>query len=143
MTGTIVLDGAGGAKEYVGGYDDWLRQDREEAAARVGVKTTTRKTPETSASARLLSQPLKTGLRRLSYKEQRALEAHRQELAGLPLRIEALETERDRLSAAMGDPAFYRRDGAGIARTVSRLKELEEELAQAYRRWEEIDTLEG
>jgi ATP-binding cassette subfamily F protein uup len=137
VTSTIVLDGAGGVKEYVGGYDDWLRQSQEEAAGQVEVKAL--KAPVAVPSA---PSPVAVGPRRLSYKEQRALEAQKQELAGLPGRIEALELEQHRLSAAMADPAFYQRDSAEIARTVSRLKELEEELAQAYQRWEELESLE-
>jgi ATP-binding cassette subfamily F protein uup len=136
VTSTIVLDGAGGAKEYVGGYDDWLRQSQDEAAAQVEVKA--RKAPASAASA---PPAVDTGRRRLrlTYKDQRAREAQRQELAGLPERIEGLETEQHRLSAAMAGPAFYQRDSAEIAHMVSRLKELEEELAQAYRRWEELE----
>ena len=136
VTSTIVLDGAGGAKEYVGGYDDWLRMSQEESEARPEVKAR-----KTLASA--LPAPVESGPRRLSYKDQRALEAQRQELAGLPGRIEAMEAEQGRLGAAMADPAFYQRDSAEITRTVGRLKELDEELAQAYQRWEELEHLEG
>jgi ATP-binding cassette subfamily F protein uup len=138
VTSTIVLDGSGGAKEYVGGYDDWLRQSQEETAAQMDMKARKTSVPTPAAS-----QPVKAHSQRMSYKEQRALEAIRQELAELPAHIEALETEQHRLSVAMADPTFYQRDSAEIAQTASRLKELEEELAQAYHRWEEIDTLEG
>jgi ATP-binding cassette subfamily F protein uup len=136
VTSTIALDGTGGAKEYVGGYDDWLRQSEEETAARVETKIRKPLIPNPPAS------PLpESGPRRLSYKEQRALEAHKQELAALPGRIETLENEQHRLSAAMADPAFYQRDSAEIARSVSGLKELEDELARAYLRWEELENL--
>jgi ABC transport system ATP-binding/permease protein len=135
VTSTIVLDGAGGAKEYVGGYDDWLRQSQDESNV-APPELKARKAPLAAAPA-----PVENGPRRLSYKEQRALEAQRLELAGLPGRIEALEVEQHRLSAAMADPAFYQRDSAEIAGAVSHLKQLEEDLAQAYRRWEELEAL--
>ncbi|MCE5226955.1 MAG: hypothetical protein LLG05_14010, partial [Porphyromonadaceae bacterium] len=99
-----------------------------------------RKAPAPAPAA---SQSVKAHSQRMSYKEQRALEAIRQELAELPAHIEALETEQHRLSVAMADPTFYQRGSAEIAQTASRMKELEEELAQAYQRWEEIDALEG
>jgi ATP-binding cassette subfamily F protein uup len=41
----------------------------------------------------------------------------------------------------MSEASFYQRDGAEIAQTVSRLKDLDDELAQAYRRWEELEAL--
>ncbi len=138
VTSTIVLDGAGNAKEYVGGYDDWLRQRQDEAAAPGEMQA--RKAP---VSTPIPPPAVAAGPRRMSYKDQRALEAQREELAGLPGRIEGLEMEQHRLSEAMAAPAFYQGDRAGIARTASRLKELEQELAQAYRRWEELEALEG
>ena len=55
------------------------------------------------------------------------------------MRIETLETELHQLSASMADPSFYQRDGAEIARDAARLKELEDKLALAYQRWEELE----
>ena len=77
--------------------------------------------------------------RKPTYKEQRAFEAQKRELSELPGRIEALESEQQQLTAAMADPVFYQRDSAGIAQTANRLKELEEELALLFRRWEELE----
>jgi ATP-binding cassette subfamily F protein uup len=136
VTSTIALDGMGGAKETVGGYDDWLRQSQEDAARRPEAKEMK---PVPVAGVLAVPAVTETGPKRLSFKEQRALEAQRQELAELPARIEALETEQHRLSAEMGNPAFYQRDSAEIALSASRLKALEDELAQAYRRWEELE----
>ncbi len=138
VTSTIYLDGAGGARETIGGYDDWLRQNQAELAAQAEARV--RKTPESNptTSRSGIERP-----RRLSYKEQRALEQQQQELAGLPGRIEALETEQRRLSAAMADPTFYQRDNAEIASAAARLQELEEEVAQAYQRWEELESQVG
>ena len=47
--------------------------------------------------------------RKLTYNEQR-------ELSGLPLRIEALETEHTRLEAAVASPDFYKEGADAIAR---------------------------
>ncbi len=135
VTSTIVLDGAGGVKEYIGGYDDWLRQSRDETAAPAAAKAR-----NGSTSAPTPPPTVETRPRRLSNKEQRVLEEQRKELEELPARIEALELEQHRLSAAMADATFYQRDSAEIARAVSRLHELEEELAHAYRRWEELES---
>ena len=41
----------------------------------------------------------------------------------------------------MATPTFYQQDSAEIAQAVSQLKELQDELAQAYQRWEELEKL--
>jgi ATP-binding cassette subfamily F protein uup len=136
VTSTIVLDGKGGAREFVGGYDDSLRQSQNEQK---GIAHT----EAVKKPASLQDKAVETkseGERKLTYKEKRALEAEQQELTGLPGRIEALEAEQQRLSVVMADPGFYQGDAAEIAATAERIRQLEEELAQAYARWEELES---
>ncbi len=133
VTSTIALDGQGNAVEYVGGYDDWVRQSQ--AAAKPSVPVKTSKTAADSPKAETKADPS----RKLSYKEQKALEAQQQELAELPARIEALEDEQAQIGKRMADASFYQGDEDEIAKTAARLKEIEEELLQAYQRWEELD----
>ena len=72
---------------------------------------------------------------KLSYKETR-------ELAELPLQIEALEQEKERLLETLNSPAFYAsRDAVEIKTASDRLKALEEELDGAYGRWDELESL--
>ena len=130
VTSTLALDGSGGIVETVGGYDDWLR--RAEAASREGEKI--RKSAPVDAFATRKEPP-----RKPSYKDQRALEELQRELAELPGRIETLEDEQRRLSAAMGDAEFYQRESATIAQEAGRLAELGDEIARAYQRWEELE----
>ena len=68
----------------------------------------------------------------MTYKEQRELEA-------LPQRIEALEAELGELHQRLADPAFYRKAPAEIIRVKGHLESLQKELAEAYRRWEELE----
>lgn len=137
VTNTLVLDGNGNVREFVGGYDDWLRQAEEEAQ---------QKELENEKKRGSLAIPTKTpdstdAPKKLSYKEQREAEARKRELAELPQIIEALETQIHKLSTAMADPAFYQRDNAQILLDAAQMKELEEKLSQAYLRWEELETL--
>jgi len=123
-TSTIVFEGKGRLQEYVGGYDDWLRQ----RAAPVE--------PPRAASAepRKRDRPPKEK-RKLSYRETR-------ELQELPLKIEALEAERERLLETLNSPAFYAGRNAGeIQRVNDRLKALDEELDGSYGRWDELESL--
>ncbi len=123
VTSTLVLEGEGRVKEYAGGYDDWLRQRPEEP-------------PPVAKPAAARPEPKPLPLqraRRLTYKEQRELEA-------LPQRIELLEAELGELHQLTADPAFYRKAPAEIIRVKGRLDELQNEVAEAYRRWEELET---
>jgi ABC transport system ATP-binding/permease protein len=122
-TSTLVFEGEGRFKEYVGGYDDWVRQrPREQAAAAA--------TPESAAKAQS-ARPAKERVRKLNNKEER-------ELAGLPARIEKLEAEQAALHQKMAEPSFYRQAGAEISKINGRLEELQKELETAYARWEEL-----
>ncbi len=128
VTSTLVLEGEGRVSEYVGGYDDWLRQSKrkrdEQPAA---VKAEEKKEPPRSSTAKQ---------RKLSFKEQK-------ELDELPKRIGALEEEQRKLHATMADPTFYRESGNKVASTTTRLENVEKELAEAYKRWEELEAVKG
>jgi ATP-binding cassette subfamily F protein uup len=126
VTSTLVLEGAGRIKEYAGGYDDWLRQRRVEVPPPV-------QPVEKPKPART---PPKEPARRLTFKQ-------RQELEALPGRIEALEAELGQVHQAMADPAYYRQPPAVLAESGARLQALQKELAEAYQRWEDLETIEG
>lgn len=126
VTSTIVFE-ADDAKEYVGGYDDWLRQRANHAVV---------PTEKTNAGKqRSAAKPGgKDQRRRLSYNTQR-------ELAALPSRIEELENDIAEMHKAMADPDFFQQPGDQIASQQARLKDLEDQLAEAYQRWQELDEL--
>jgi ATP-binding cassette subfamily F protein uup len=116
----------------VGGYDDWQRQNALEVPETPELVKARQPAPVRPKSE-LQSSP------KLTYKEQRLIEAQQRELAELPHLIESLEAEQHRLTSRMAEPAFYQQDNAEITRSANRLKELEEELARAYLRWEELE----
>ena len=135
VTSTLAMDGTGQVIETVGGYDDWQRQNesaKPESKSRKPVVSVVNE-PQAQSS----TEPSK----KLSYKEQRALESKKRELTELPQRIETLEAEVHALTVAMSDSSFYQRDSAEITATVDKLNELHDELAHAYHRWEELDKL--
>ncbi len=128
VTNCLVFEGEGRVAEYVGGYDDWLRQRAPEPAASAP-KPAKPSQPKPAAAPK--PKPAK-----LSYKDQRELDA-------LPARIEALEGEQENLHAAMADPAFYQQDKAEIAAAKQRAEALQAELSKAYRRWEALEGRQG
>ncbi|MDP9064881.1 MAG: ATP-binding cassette domain-containing protein [Pseudomonadota bacterium] len=130
VTGTLVFEGAGRVNEYVGGYTDWLRQ-RSSAAT---TEPSRRAAPTGAAPIRSVPPAGRAPkFRKLSYKEQRELEA-------MPERIQALESEHARLAQIIGDPDSYRRNAADAAATAARLGTVEAELAAAFARWELLET---
>jgi ATP-binding cassette subfamily F protein uup len=128
VTSTIVFEGDGRIEEYVGGYADWLRQRRRQSLTlmRAGERGAG---PNATAGTASAVKPL----RKLSYKEQR-------ELAALPQKIEALESEHAQLQASIGSAEFYKAGPEEIARTMRRSAEVEQELLTAYARWDELDS---
>ncbi len=121
VTSTLVLEEGGRVGEFVGGYSDWVRQ-RE--LSRPAPQPKPKKAPPPPPARR----PKRT------YRQN-------QELSELPSRIEALEKEKDELGACLSQPDFYQREGGEIAETINRLKAIEQELAEGYERWEELDAL--
>jgi ATP-binding cassette subfamily F protein uup len=72
--------------------------------------------------------------RRLAYHEKRELES-------LPAKIEALDAELAELHVVVSQPEFYKQPASEIAQKQSQLKQLEEQLAAAYHRWEALEQL--
>lgn len=125
VTSTLVFEGEGKVNEYVGGYDDWLRQRPTPQAP------TPKRKEEPAEPERKKERP-----RKLSYKDRLELEA-------LPQRIEALEQEQESLQAEMANPDFFKQEREVIAERTRRLEELESELAGAYERWEALEAVGG
>jgi ATP-binding cassette subfamily F protein uup len=134
VTSTLVFNGGGTVQEYVGGYEDWIRQrpdvtaDSSNAAGNAvvngGVNAASRKAARHADKA---AAPAKA-----TYREQ-------QEFKELPGRIEALETEQRELSAKAASADFYKESGEAIQATLERLTTLETEIFEAYARWNDLD----
>ncbi|GAM09901.1 ABC transporter ATP-binding protein uup-1 [Geobacter sp. OR-1] len=122
VASTIVLAGNGVVREFVGGYDDWLRQAAAESNP----------TPAAAKPAQPKPKPQQDRPRKLSFKEERELEA-------LPDKIASLEQEQEALHARLADPDFYRNAGAGVVEINARLAEIEAELETLLIRWEELE----
>lgn len=123
VTSTIAFE-AEGPREYVGGYDDWIRQRQA-----IKAKSASKPLKNVSAKPQAVAEPTK---RRLSFNEQR-------ELSQLPERIESLELSISELHAAMANGEFYKRSAEIIAARQAELRSLEDQLAIAYARWEELE----
>ncbi|MWV13400.1 ATP-binding cassette domain-containing protein [Pseudomonas sp. R-28-1W-6] len=136
VTSTLVFEGEGRVREYVGGYQDWLRQGGSPRLLGVGES----KSGKAELSAVAPAAPLEEAVapasaaakKKLSYKLQRELEA-------IPGQIDALETQLAALQAQIADPAFYQQPAATTAAVLDRLQSLQEELDQLLERWAELE----
>jgi ATP-binding cassette subfamily F protein uup len=127
VTQTIAAEGAGVWREYAGGYDDWLRVTKAQAAQAPEPKARVSAPPKAPARVRAPSE----GAGKLNFNERRELDA-------LPVRIDALEAEQKDLALRLADPMLYQRAAQEATAVRERLQALERELAQASARWEEL-----
>jgi ATP-binding cassette subfamily F protein uup len=110
-------------REYEGGYEDWKLQ-RSRAQALVATAAPANRAAPTTATAPAL--PART---KLSYKEQRELDA-------LPARIEALEIEQKALAQRLASSELYTKERQLVPALQARHESIEAELMQALERWE-------
>ncbi len=119
---TLALNPDGTVKETVGGYDDWLREQQQNAPL-------AQQKPAPEKGKQQKERP-----RKLSFKEERELE-------GLPERITGLEAEQAQIHSTLADPEFYKNRGADAVQLNARLEAIDSELLAAYARWEELEAL--
>jgi ATP-binding cassette subfamily F protein uup len=118
VTSTLAFEGDGVIKQYVGGYDDWLRQRAVEQ-------------PKVAAPVVVISKPKSTS-KKLSYKDQH-------ELDQLPEQIEGLEIQIGEITKLISQPDFYKSERTEIEKTEQQLADVQQQLNQSYKRWEELD----
>ncbi|TNF69004.1 MAG: ATP-binding cassette domain-containing protein [Gammaproteobacteria bacterium] len=128
VTSTIVFEGNGQLQEYVGGYDDWLRQ-------RQAIETIDQKQPEPKVD-KTQKKIEKKSTSKLSYKQKRQLES-------LPIEIETTETEIKAISESLADASFYQNDAQTIKQAQLKLAELEAKLESLYDLWAELEALKS
>jgi ABC transport system ATP-binding/permease protein len=129
VTSTLVLEGAGEVNEYPGGYDDWLEQtSRRGPSPTIAGKKPAALKQEKNKTAGAAGTVVK-----LTSSESRELEA-------LPSKLEKLEAEQKGVCAMLANPEFYKKDPARIAQVKARSEAIGFELAEAYQRWEHLES---
>jgi len=150
VTSLLVLEGDGRVQDFVGGYGDWERwreerdaargpggRARSKAAGRARRDEAIAPAPgggESAAQAQAgaTGGPPAKARRRLSYKDQRELEA-------LPGRLEELEARKAALLAETQQPDFYSRPHAEVAAHMKQLADLDAAIEAAFARWAELE----
>ncbi|MEX5581605.1 ATP-binding cassette domain-containing protein [Pseudomonas lurida] len=138
VTSTLVFEGEGKVREYVGGYQDWLRQGGSPRLLGVTesksgkADLTSAVVAPVAAAAAPAQEAAPAAKKKLSYKLQRELEA-------LPGDIDAKEQQIAAVEAEMADAGFYLRPAAETAKVIASLETLNQELEALVERWAELD----
>jgi ABC transport system ATP-binding/permease protein len=119
----FVFEGNAQVNQYVGGYQDWLRQRKLPEPVAPAAASNSKPAPTKPQQAR----------KKLGFNEQKELKA-------LPRKIEKLEQQVAQLQNDMADPGFYQQAADEISQTTQQLSSLEQELEQLYQRWEELES---
>lgn len=126
ITQSLVFEGNGRLKEYIGGYQDYIDAKSREA------KIQTESAPKTADAEPVKEKPKANRTVKLSYKEQRELDA-------LPDEIAALEAEQAEINAQLSDPEIFK-DYEKAGALQSRAEEIEMLLLEKLERWELLET---
>ncbi|MTI14324.1 ATP-binding cassette ATPase Uup [Sansalvadorimonas verongulae] len=136
VSSSLVFEGGGVVREYVGGFEDWLRQGGSiDRLAATGDADKAKAKEETRPAPAVEPAPAPVKKKKLSYKLQRELEA-------LPGEIEKLEEELAALEDETGSNSFYQQDQETVQTALARLTELNELLEQKMERWSELEDMQ-
>jgi ATP-binding cassette subfamily F protein uup len=129
VTSTLVMDGEGLVKEYIGGYDDWYQQAL--------LKESTVDEKITQLLPKKMEKSTQIN-KKLNFIKRKQVE---QELIEIPDKIDILEKEYQEIIQKMASSEFYNKQELEITSTVNRMKWLEEEIPKIYQRWQELEHL--
>jgi ABC transport system ATP-binding/permease protein len=141
VTSTIAYEGTadnpGFWREYEGGVTDWLTQSKRAAQLNAAVSAKTAAAPasakNTGKNSAESSRDRREALpkKKLSYKEQRELDA-------LPALIAQLEAQQKAIAQELFDGSLYASNARRASELAARNTALEEDLLQAMMRWEAL-----
>lgn len=134
VSSVIAFEGRGNVLEYVGGYDDWIRQggkwtESDEVVPAVEPVKAVVASPTTEAARPAAKN------RKLSYKLQK-------EFDELPALIETLEQQVESQQKAVSADGFYQQTSAEVEKALQALSAAQEKLDNAFERWAELESLQ-
>ena len=130
VTSSCFFEGQGKIQQFVGGYQEikrWYSEQEKNRKSSVKLETS-----NSSESRKTVSSNTKN--KKLSYKLQL-------ELDELPEKLESLEFKVQEYQELISEPAFYNREPKEVSETLNLLAETEQQLEQAYTRWDELESM--
>ncbi|MGK0500483.1 MAG: ATP-binding cassette subfamily F protein uup [Oceanicoccus sp.] len=127
VTSTLAFEGNGMVREYVGGYQDWVRQGGRFSSESLSLQS------GSSADKTAAAEPdMASGTRKkLNFKDQR-------ELDSLPAEIESQEQEQERLQKETSAADFYQLEHDHVSQRLALLADVTAKLEHCYERWIEL-----
>jgi ATP-binding cassette subfamily F protein uup len=121
-TSILAFEGDGRVGHYEGSCSDWLARPKSSTE------------PEPAVARKAAPQPVKTQVRKISFKEK-------QELSGMEAAIEQAEQAVAELERTLQDPAVYAARAAEVPALVAELDERRRRVEALYTRWQELEAL--
>lgn len=138
VSSVIAFEGRGNVLEYVGGYDDWIRQGGKWTEADLpesAVETTPVAVEKPAVVASIAAPARATVKKKLSYKLQKEFE-------DLPQKIEQLEAVLTSLQAQVGASDFYEQAPANVEAKLQELASAQLQLEVCFERWAELEDMQ-
>lgn len=137
VTSSLVFEGNGIIKQFVGGYTD-MRSWYDEKELHEKNKIDEQVKPP-KAESKLEKQQTSTstrGNKKLSYKDSK-------ELQESPKQIERMERELEELQLVVSSADFFQQEEEITQVTLQKLTNIEKDLSVAYARWDELESLQN
>jgi ATP-binding cassette subfamily F protein uup len=128
-TSTLAFGAGGVVREYVGGWQDYVRQSKEHPGAVAVASPPVTKNRSDGGEA-----GTRPDRRKKTYREEWEYET-------LPARIESLEAEHRRLHEETAAADFYKAAPEHIRGVLGRIEEIDRELEAALQRWIELEAI--
>ena len=139
VSSVIAFEGRGNVLEYVGGYDDWIRQG--------GKWTQADELPATAASTLNNAEPKKSedtnpGNAKAPAKSKKLSYKFQKEFDELPQKIEQLEAQLNGLQAEAGASDFYSQSPSVVEQKLQALAQVQLQLDECFERWAELEDMQ-
>jgi len=138
VSSVIAFEGRGNVLEYIGGYDDWLRQGGKWTQADelpAAVASTLVIEPKKSEPAEIVITKTPSKQKKLSYKFQK-------EFDELPQKIELLEKQMEDLQLVTTASDFYSQAAAVVEQKLQELAKVQQQLDDCFERWAELEDMQ-
>lgn len=131
------FEGDGMVNKYIGGYFDAKQQQIQYHASLAAHLQNVKKNEPLAIEPVKAEKPKAEQKKvKLSYKEQRELEA-------LPAQMEALEAEMEALQTEVNSADFFSKEASYTQAQLQKLAEAEMALEQAFERWEQLENIKN
>ncbi len=142
VSSVIAFEGRGNVLEYIGGYDDWIRQGGKWTEADLPEETVKDSASVEAAAPKVETPAVKVAApataprtKKLSYKLQKEFE-------DLPKKIELLEQQVESMKAVVGAADFYSQAPKVIEEKLQALAQVEMDLEVCFERWAELEDMQ-